>query len=140
MFEAIDGVVGMWVRTDTPAGYTVTFAPVDVVDGVAIIDGEQVPVPADVLETAAAYVPPLVDPTERPDEDEVAASIALLTEDSVGYRAVIGLLLAKGIVTQAEVGAAMARATERLVVLAENPEVRRAMMAQRLAAAEALRG
>ena len=83
---------------------------------------------------------PLVDPTERPDEDEVAASIALLTEDSVGYRAVVGLLLAKGIVTQAEVGAAMAKATERLVVLADNPEARRAMMAQRLANAEALRG
>jgi hypothetical protein len=89
--------------------------------------------------TVTEGVPPLVDPTERPDEDEVAASIALLTEDSVGYRAVVGLLLAKGIVTQAEVGAAMAKATERLVVLADNPEVRRAMMAQRLAAAEALR-
>ena len=83
--------------------------------------------------TVTPGVEPLVDPTERPDEDEVAASIALLTEDSVGYRAVVGLLLAKGIVTQAEVGAAMAKATERLVVLADDPEARRAMMAARLA-------
>jgi len=89
--------------------------------------------------TVTPGVAPLVDPTERPDEDEVAASIALLTEDSVGYRAVVGLLLAKGIVTQAEVGAAMAKATERLVVLADDPAARREMMVARLANAERLR-
>ena len=114
----------------------------DTADGEIDVNGTVRPMTeAEVAEWHRRNPPaPLVDPAERPDEDEVAASIALLTEDSVGYRAVVGLLLAKGIVTQAEVGAAMAKATERLVVLADNPEARRAMMAQRLANAEALRG
>jgi hypothetical protein len=83
---------------------------------------------------------PLVDPVDYPSEDERVASVALLTEDSVGYRAVVELLIAKGIITTAEVNAARTKAMQRLVLLADNPEVRRQMMVARLAAAEQLRG
>lgn len=84
--------------------------------------------------------PPLVAADERVDDDELQASVALLTEDSVGYRAVIGLLLAKGLITEAEVAAAQTAATDRLVTLADNPGVRRQMMADRIARAEQARG
>lgn len=90
--------------------------------------------------TVTQGVEPLVAADERVDDDEMQASVALLTEDSVGYRAVIGLLLAKGVITEAEVAAAMAAATDRLVQLADNPAVRRQMMADRIARAEQARG
>lgn len=83
--------------------------------------------------------PPLIDPAQWPDDDERIATDALLTEDSIQYRAVVELLVAKGIISSAEVAAAQAAATERLLTLTDQPGVRRAMMADRIARAEAAR-
>ena len=86
--------------------------------------------------TVTKGVPPLVDPAERPDEDTIAASIALLTEDSVGYRALLTLIVQALQIPAEHVAAAQAAATARLVALADNPELRRQMMADRIARAE----
>lgn len=91
-------------------------------------------------EIAAGFPPPpLIDPDELLDDETVAASIALLTEDSVGYRAVIEALVATGVISERVIVAAQAKATERLAQLADNPKVRRAMMADRIARAEQVR-
>ena len=84
--------------------------------------------------------PPLIEPEARPDEDTMAASVALLTEDSVGYRALLTLIVQALQIPAEHVAAAQAAATERLVALADDPELRRAMMAERIARAEAARG
>jgi hypothetical protein len=90
--------------------------------------------------TVAKGVEPLVDPAERPDEDTIAASIALLTEDSVGYRALLTLIVQALNIPPQHVAAAQAAATQRLVALADNPALRRQMMAERIDRAEAARG
>jgi hypothetical protein len=89
--------------------------------------------------TVTEGVEPLVDPAERPDEDTIAASIALLTEDSVGYRALLTLIVQALGIPPEHVAAAQAAATQRLVALAEDPELRRRMMAERIARAEQAR-
>ena len=76
--------------------------------------------------------PPLIDPAEYPPEDERVAADALLTEDSVGYRAVIELLIAKGIISPAEVAAAQAAALARLAALSADPALRDEMIRDRL--------
>jgi len=90
--------------------------------------------------TVTEGVEPLVDPAERPDEDEMAASIALLTEDSVGYRALLTLIVQALNIPPQHVAAAQAAATQRLVALADDPALRRQMMAERIDRAEAARG
>lgn len=83
--------------------------------------------------------PPLVKPEDRLDEDTTAATLALLTEDSVGYRALLSVIVQALNIPEATVAAVQAAATERLVTLADRPEVRRQMMADRIARAEAAR-
>lgn len=122
-----------WHRvTETPRP---TINPWDSVDVVVVHDGDRF-----VQEwTVTEGVRPLIDPAQWPDDDERIATDALLTEDSVGYRAVVELLIAKGIITAPEVAAAQAKALARLVTLADQPGVRRQMMADRIARAEAAR-